>query len=161
MKRIGVVLILLLAFCGLADSAYLAQSEVNRVPLVCNIEGLSGCNVVAHSQYSQLFGVPVSEYGVLFYSILFVLAALELVLFDQKLRRVLQALALIGILASLYFSFVQVFLIGALCIYCIASAIITLLVFIAAAFIEPVRAEKLSVPAASPVSPRLPMPPAA
>ncbi|MFA6503167.1 MAG: vitamin K epoxide reductase family protein [Candidatus Paceibacterota bacterium] len=161
MKRIGVVCILLLAFCGVADSAYLAQHEIDGTPLICNIQNLSGCNVVAASQYSQLFGVPLAEYGVLFYGIMFVLAALELVLFDRLLRRVLQGFAFIGILASLYFTFVQVFMIGAFCIYCIASAVITLLIFIFATLIEPLRRRAAAPHPDYPVHPRLSMPPKA
>ena len=138
MKRMGVVLILFLAFAGLADSAYLAQHEASGIPLLCNIQNLSGCNIVASSQYSHLFGIPLGEYGLLFYGLLFVLAALEIVFFDQLLRRALQALAVIGMLFSLYFSLVQIFLIQAFCIYCFASAFITLLILILASLIEPV-----------------------
>lgn len=158
MKRLGVVAILVLAFCGLADSLYLAQHEVTSTPLLCNIQNLSGCNIVATSQYSRIFGIPLAEFGVLFYSIMFVLAALELAIFDRLLRRVLQVVALLGVLASLYFTLVQVFFIGALCIYCIASASIALIVFILAYFIEPIKKQATSVP---PPSPRLSMPPSA
>lgn len=142
MKRIGVVLILLLAFCGIADSAYLAEHEIDGTPLICNIQNLSGCNIVADSSYSHVFGVPLAEYGVLFYAILFVLAALELVLFDQLLRRVLQGVALLGVFASLYFTSIQIFFIGAFCIYCAVSAALTLLVLVLASFIEPLRKKK-------------------
>ncbi|HEY4501158.1 MAG TPA: vitamin K epoxide reductase family protein, partial [Candidatus Paceibacterota bacterium] len=127
MKRMGVVFILVFAFLGLADSAYLAQHEIDGTPLICNIQNLSGCNIVAASEYSRLFGIPLAEYGVLFYSILFVLAALELVILSHLLRRVLQIISLIGVIASVYFTSVQVFVIGAFCIYCLASAIIALL----------------------------------
>lgn len=138
MKRIGVVCILVLAFLGLADSAYIAQHEASGTPLICNIQSLSGCNTVVSSQYSYLFGVPLAEFGVLFYGVLFVLAALELVIFDQLLRRVLQAISLIGVIASLYFTYVQAFYIGTFCIYCLASAFIAFLIFFFAGLIEPV-----------------------
>jgi len=138
----GVVFILVFAFLGLADSAYLAQHEIDGTPLICNIQNLSGCNIVAASEYSRLFGIPLAEYGVLFYSILFVLAALELVILSHLLRRVLQIISLIGVIASVYFTSVQVFVIGAFCIYCLASAIIALLIFISASFIEPIRKRK-------------------
>jgi len=139
MKRAGVILILVLAFCGLADSAYLTQHELTGTPLICNIGSLSGCNIVAASQYSHLFGIPLAEFGVLFYSIIFVLAALELILFNQLLRRLIQGVAVIGVLSSLYFVFVQIFFINAFCIYCAASAAITLLILISASFIESIR----------------------
>lgn len=139
MKRAGVVLILLLAFFGLADSFYLAQHELSGTPLLCTVQNLSDCNVVATSRYSRIFGVPLSELGILFYSIMFVLAALEIVIFDQLLRRVLQALALVGMLSSLYFTFVQILVINAFCIYCLASTLTALLIFILATLIEPIR----------------------
>lgn len=161
MKRIGVVLILVLAFLGLADSAYLAQHEATGTPLICTT--ISGCNVVAASQYSHIFGIPVAQFGVLFYSILFVLAALELVIFDRLLRRVLQVLAIIGLLVSLYSTFVQVFLIQALCEYCLASALFTVLVFVLASFIEPIKKTAFATPPtpphAPPTPPHLSMPP--
>lgn len=155
MRRIGVVFILVFAFLGIADSAYLAEHEANGTPLICNIQSLSGCNTVAESQYSRFFGIPLAQYGVLFYSILFVLSALELAIFNRLLRRILQGISLVGIIASLYFTFVQVFVIGAFCIYCLASAIIALFIFICASSIEPIRK---SVQKSHP--PYLPMPPA-
>ncbi|MHB8660503.1 MAG: vitamin K epoxide reductase family protein [Minisyncoccota bacterium] len=161
MKRFSVVCILVLAFCGLADSAYLAQHEATGTPLLCNIQNLSGCNIVAASQYSRLFGIPLAEFGVLFYSIVFVLAALEIVLFDKLLRRVLQVASLVGVGASLYFTIAQIFFINALCVYCLASALITLFIFILASLIEPIRKRTgATQPTATP-PPHFSMPPAA
>lgn len=139
MKRWGVIFILVLAFCGLADSAYLAQHEISGTPLQCNIAHLSGCNIVAQSPYSHILGVPVAEYGLLFYGVVFALAALELVIYDRLLRRVLQGIALLGLLASIGFTLLQIFVIQALCEYCVGSATIALLIFIFATRIEPVR----------------------
>jgi len=166
MKRIGVVAILFLAFFGLADSAYLAEHEINGTPLICNIQNLNGCNVVADSAYSHVFGVPLAEFGVLFYGILLVLAALELVLFDKFLRRVLQGFSLIGVLSSLYFTTIQIFFIGAFCIYCTTSALIALVILVLATFIEPIRRrtrfEPLPGQSSSPLPPHhLTMPPSA
>ena len=139
MKRVGVVSILLLAFLGIANSAYLAQQKANGEPLICDIQNFSGCNIVAASEYSKLFGIPLAEYGIIFFSILFVLAALELVIFDQLLRRVLQGVSLVGVAASLYFTLIQAFVIQAFCMYCLVSALVTLLIFILAGLIEPLR----------------------
>ena len=154
MKRIGVILILAFAFFGLADSAYLAQHEIAGTPLLCNIQNLSGCNVVAQSAYSHLFGIPLAVYGIIFYGIVFALAAFELVVYDQLLRRALQALALFGVLFSAGATLLQVFVIQALCVYCLTSAFLALLVFLIACFIEPLpmraRARVAAVPHATP-----------
>ncbi len=165
MKRLGVVFILILAFCGLADSLYLTQNEVAGTPLICNIQNLSGCNLVAQSAYSRLFGIPLAEYGVFFYSVLFILAALELALFDRFLRRLLQIAAVFGFISSLYFTFLQIFVINAFCIYCFASALIELVVLVFASLIEPVSGWKKGLPPPSLAQElqkgSLPMPPTA
>ncbi len=145
MKRIGVVLILVFAFCGLADSAYLTQHAISGTPLLCNVQGLDGCNVVATSPYSYLFGIPLAEYGIVFYGVLFILAALELALFDRMLRRIIQAVAIAGMLASLYFMALQIFAIHAFCMYCSFSALLSLLALIFAILIEPMR-RTVSIP---------------
>lgn len=167
MKRVGVILIALFAFFGLADSIYLAQHEASGTPLLCNIQNLSGCNTVTQSEYAKLFGIPLAQYGVAFYGALFILAALEIVLYNWFLRRALQAGALVGLASSLYFTLVQMFFIGAFCIYCLASALAALLIFICASFIEPIRGRTVS-PAPVPEPPtdrklptRLTMPPPA
>jgi len=146
---------------------YLTQHELSGTPLLCNIQNLSGCNIVAASQYSHIFGIPLAEFGILFYAIIFILAALEIILFDQLLRRALQAISFIGIVSSLYFTLVQVFIINAFCIYCFASAFTALLIFVLATLIEPIRQrtrQELSTPAspkATQGTAHLPMPPAA
>lgn len=156
MKRAYIVAILILAFCGLTDSVYILQHEINSTPLICDINNLSGCNVVVSSSYSYLFGIPLAAYGAFFYGIIFFLAALELVVLNQLVRRLIQAVSLIGVLASLYFTLVQVFVINAFCIYCLVSAVIALFIVICAGFIEPLRR---SVPQDL-LETRIPLPPA-
>jgi uncharacterized membrane protein len=157
MKRAAVIAILFFAFCGLADSAYVLQHEADGTPLLCNINALGGCNIVAQSPYSKFLGVPLAEYGVIFYGMIFALAALELAVFDRLLRRVLQGFALFGIAASLYFTFVQVFIIKALCVYCLGSAVVALLILAAASLIEPNFLGRRSASVRSPLE----MPPSA
>ena len=158
MKRVGVFLILAFAFFGLADSTYLTQHEINGTPLLCNVNNLATCNVVAQSPYSHFLGIPLSEYGLLFYGALFMLAALELLLFDAVLRRAIQGFALFGVISSAYFTAIQVFVINALCVYCMLSAFMALLIFVISLFIEPMRR---GTPPPTLSRPPLTMPPSA
>lgn len=139
MKRIWVILIVIFAFCGLSDSLYLAQHEASGTPLICNVANLTGCNVVAASQYTHLFGISIADWGVMFYAFVFVIALLELVVIDQLIRRTLQAVSLVGVIASGYFTWIEIFVLKTLCIYCLTSAILALLVLIFACFSEPIR----------------------
>jgi uncharacterized membrane protein len=159
MRRAALWLILLAAFCGVANSSYISQSESSGTPLICDIAGLSGCNIVAQSPYSHLFGVSLAEYGIAFFGLLFVLSAAELFLPTRPLRRLIQALALLGLLASIVFEGIQFFVIGALCAYCAASAALALIICAAAVFIEPMRRAYRALPPAPPG--RLSMPPSA
>lgn len=129
----------MLAFLGISNSAYLAQSEAAGTPLICNIDSLSECNKVVSSEYSEIAGISLANFGLLFYTVVFVLAAFELALYNEMLRRALQGFALIGLAASIYSVGVQIFVIDAFCAYCLLSAFLTFLMIIAAAFIEPVR----------------------
>jgi uncharacterized membrane protein len=125
-----VILIALLSLAGLADATYLLQHVESGTPLLCTIGNLSGCNIVTTSQYSSLFGIPVAGYGALFYGFLFVLAALELCMFDRVLRRTFVWVSGTGLLVAIYLTGIQFFVIKASCVYCLASSVITLLIFI-------------------------------
>lgn len=160
-KRFGVLSMLLFAFMGLADAAYLAQHVASGLPIICTVAGLSDCNTVAQSPYSRILGIPIAYVGVFYYGILFMLAALELVLIDLFLRRVLQGAALVGVVASLGFVLLQGLIIKAFCIYCLLSAVLAALSFIAATMIEPLPNVRTLVAkrAQTKVSQSLPMPP--
>ncbi len=156
--RAAVWLILLLAFVGLANSSYIAKSDRAGIPLICTLEASQGCSQVAESPYSHVLGIPVAQFGLFFYGLLFILCALELTLARIQTRRVIQALSALGLIASAYFVFIQISIINAFCIYCVASAIFTLLIFGIAYFIEPF-AKTSAVLITPPPRPRLNLPP--
>lgn len=129
-RTVLVWVLLLLAFTGIADAWYLTASALSDTALSCDLGAvLDGCNIVAKSPYSHFLGIPLALYGVGFYAVVFVLSALLLVRYDRLLVRVLYILGLAGALASLVFLAIQFVLIKALCVYCIASAVITFAVF--------------------------------
>ncbi len=124
-------IIIVLSFFGIADSAYLAQHTVIGSLPSCSFGTVDGCRIVAESAYSHLFGIPLGVYGVVFYGLIFVLAALSLIIFHIHITRSLRVLAVIGATASVVFICIQVFIIGALCMYCETSAILSFLILIA------------------------------
>jgi uncharacterized membrane protein len=120
--------LLILSFMGIADAAYLAESAYTGSALSCGIGALDGCNIVAQSPYAHLFGIPLGTYGVFFYGFVFALSAATLAFPGLKARRALFALGIVGAAASVVFLGIQFFLIKALCIYCLGSAVIAFLV---------------------------------
>ena len=121
----------LLALLGLFDAAYLALERVTGGPIVCPVGG--GCETVQSSTYALLFGVPVAFIGVAGYAALLVVALVSLQ--DRNLGSIspdalLLALASIAMLAGVYFMYVQVALIGAICFWCAMAALLDLLIWL-------------------------------
>jgi len=130
MKRQLLKGIFILAILGLADALYLLSKSLMGDPLSCLI--LDGCNIVAASEYSRIFGIPLSAFGVAFYLATLILAYgywhAPKVIISQALLAVTGA----GILSSGYFMYLQMYVIKAYCVYCIFSAIISALLFVLA-----------------------------
>ncbi len=132
-RSLLLALLVILSLLGLADSWYLFQSAITDTALTCNIgSGFDGCNIVAQSPYSHLFGIPLGLYGVGFFALVFVLSAVISLLPQRLFYRLLHLLTLAGALASIVFVFIQLALIKAVCIYCLISAGIALFLWIIA-----------------------------
>jgi len=118
-----------LALLGLLDAGYLSLERLlgDTGGLVCPIGG--GCVTVQSSTYATLLGVPVAFIGVTGYAALLVLALLSLSndrIAGVRISTLLLALASVGVLFSLYLSYLQVGVIGALCYWCVVSALLEL-----------------------------------
>jgi uncharacterized membrane protein len=123
---------LALALMGIMVAFYDAYSIYNGQPLWCP-PPINGCNEVANSPYARIFNLPVGYYGVVYYLYMFGLAALlAFDPFSHGLRFAALAYAALGVCFSIYFMYLQIAFIHAFCIYCLASAVTTLLLFIAA-----------------------------
>ncbi len=128
-RRVLILSSLALALLGCADAWYLADAALTNAPLSCSIVGLDGCNIVAKSSYSHVFGVPLGVYGLVFYGVFFLLALVALKKPLRKFDIALFILGTAGALMSAYFLYIQFVLIKALCIYCLASAGISFLLW--------------------------------
>jgi uncharacterized membrane protein len=116
-----------LALVGLAVAFYDSYAIYNGQPLWCP-PPINGCNEVAASPYARILDLPVGYYGVVYYLYMFALAAL---LAYDPLARGLQIgaalYAALGLSFSLYFMVLQFSYIHAFCIYCLISAVTTVL----------------------------------
>jgi len=113
-----------LAFVGLGVSLYLSYVEVAQVKAVCGPVG--ECNIVQSSEYAQLLGIPIAVLGALSYVSVVVLWA------GQRFLPALQsAISLTGLFAltifctffSIYLTAIELFVIGAVCAWCLTSAV--------------------------------------
>jgi uncharacterized membrane protein len=127
-------LIPLLSLIGLGVAGYMAFVEFTQVEAVCGPVG--NCNTVQQSSYATLFGfLPVGILGVLGYIsilILWLLTKLDLPEYDHLIKMALWILTLFGILFSIYLTFLEPFVIGASCMWCLTSAVIMTALFLLA-----------------------------
>jgi uncharacterized membrane protein len=120
---------------GVVVAAYLSFVEVTQTEAVCGPIG--DCNTVNQSEYAILFGVlPVGVLGLVGYGVILVLWFLA-VAGSGRIRvwaiLGLWGSALFGTLFSVYLTFLEPFVIGASCAWCLASAMIMTLLLWAAA----------------------------
>jgi len=124
-----------LVVVGALVAAYLSFVEVTETEAVCGPVG--DCNTVQQSEYAFLFGVlPVGVVGLVGYGVILALWAVRRA--GSGAARVWAALglwaaALFGTLFSVYLTFLEPFVIGASCIWCLTSAVIMTLLLWAAA----------------------------
>lgn len=123
-------IILPVALAGLAVAAYLFHVESTASAATCGI--LGNCNSVQQSEYAKIFGVPVGLVGVIGYvAILFAWLYAYFIRPSGSSRSLvitgLFAMTLIGTLFSAYLTFLEPFVIGATCAWCLSSAVTMLL----------------------------------
>ena len=117
-----------MSFAGFLDASYLTAKHYLHFEVTCSF--LNGCEQVLTSPYSVLLGVPVALLGVLYYLGVF-LSAVAFI--DRKKPIFLKAVVLfpiVGFALSVWFVFVQAFLLEAFCLYCVVSALISICLFI-------------------------------
>ena len=117
-----------LALIGFIDASYLALKYFLGGPIPCFVA--SGCDTVTTSIYARMLGVPVALLGALYYlAILVLLVAYA----DSRwvfLFFVASYATILGFAMSLWFVFVQAFLLNAFCFYCLISATTSTLLFL-------------------------------
>ena len=113
------ILLFVLAVLGLAISAYLTWTHYAGLTPVCTGSG-EGCETVQSSRYASLLGIPVALLGLIAYGGLVFSAVLW-----RRIGIYLGLLiSLVGTLFSAYLTYLEIFVIGALCQWCLASAAI-------------------------------------
>jgi uncharacterized membrane protein len=121
----------LAALAGLLVAVYMTYVEVGQLEAVCGVVG--DCNAVQQSQYAVLFGLlPIGVLGLIGYlAMLFawVLTWSTSPTIGSAARVALFGMAWFGVLFSIYLTFLEPFVIGATCAWCLTSALVMMLLF--------------------------------
>ncbi len=129
-KKTLLKLIILLSFLGILVSSYLVYLHYKPYnpsnPTFCDFNNLFSCSTVNQSSYSTLFNIPISLFGVLSFLVVIILS---LISFKNniKFRKLLLLILIFNLLFSLYLLSMLIFVIKAICIFCLTLDAIILL----------------------------------
>ena len=124
--------ITVLALLGALDAAYLLLGKLGVIGVLeCSIS--HGCDMVNASSYSQFLGLPVAGIGLVGYLAIFVIA-----LIGQQPRwagerwpdTLLTLLSGGAVAFTLYLTYAEIVILGAICQWCVVSQVIVLGVFV-------------------------------
>lgn len=120
----------MLSLAGFFVALYLYLFKIGKIgALAC---GSGGCETVQASPYSRFLGIEVALYGVAGYVVLF---ALSLVAVqrpeDRRLSPLLLILSALGLGFTAWLTYLELFVIHAICRWCVGSAVIISLIFVA------------------------------
>lgn len=121
----------ILSLLGLGVSIYLAYVEISHIEAVCGPVG--NCNIVQTSPYAQIIGIPIAVLGLFNYVAIIVLWTIQKYT-DGPLAN-LSVLALVGLTIfgtgfSIYLTLLEIFVIHAICAWCLSSAVIATLLML-------------------------------
>jgi uncharacterized membrane protein len=109
------------ALAGLAIASYLTIVHYQGGVPIC---ATSGCEIVQRSRYAELLGVPVALLGTLAFGAMLLSAGLR--------KPVVVVSALTAVLFAAYLVYVQLVVLDAVCLWCVASDALSAVVAIAA-----------------------------
>jgi len=111
----------LLALAGTAISGYLSLVRASGGNAVCDPS--HGCDVVAASPYATILGIPVAYLGLAFSIALLALTATWWLRADRRALQGSWVLLLLGTFFAAYLTFLELFVIKAVCIWCATFAL--------------------------------------
>lgn len=127
------MIIAILALLGLSVALYMwAYAAGLTGTVLC---GVGDCEAVQNSEFARIGGIPVAFFGVLGYLALLAVAMMGLQPGFQGSRAIPASLfwgGMVGVVFSGYLTYLEAFVIHAWCQWCISSALIMVLAFLAA-----------------------------
>jgi len=133
-----IVIIAILSLIGFADAAYLTASDYFSFAVPCSVT--LGCETVLKSVYATIGPIPVALIGV-FYYLTALIISISIITstsssYNNRAGKIILGIFSLGFLASGYFVYLQIFIIKSLCLYCLISALISLLLFISSVLLN-------------------------
>ena len=125
------MLVAMLALFGALVSLYLTLFKIGVIgELSCTV---GSCNTVQLSKWATFLGLPVAAWGLGFYLATLALAIAgtgERLADDRRISVALVAMSGWGVIFSGWLTYIELFVIDAVCMWCVISAIIVAIIFV-------------------------------
>lgn len=122
-------IIFVLSLLGLLVASFLFYEYNIAGSVVCPTG--QGCDIVRASPYSRFFGISIPILGVVFYLAMAILSVLRSYIFLNRLVFRLQLLgAVVGVGFGVYLTYLEIFVIKAICFWCALSFIISIVILL-------------------------------
>ena len=125
------MLVALVALAGVFVASYLTLYKLGYIgTLACAV---GSCETVQTSKWATFLGVPVGAWGVGYYISVLALAIAGLTarLADsRRLSEILLGVTAFGLVFSLWLTYLELFVIHAICQWCVVSAILATILFV-------------------------------
>ena len=121
-----------LACLGILDATYLLIYKLTNNNAMCI--GSGGCHDVNFSSYSEIGGIPVSVFGIIAFLIIAGIVLLEprYKIVEKNGALAIFGISLGGVAFTAYLTWLEIYIIHAICPFCVATAVIIALIFILA-----------------------------
>jgi uncharacterized membrane protein len=121
---------------GLGIAGYLTYEHfTGSSSLVCSDKGIVNCLAVTTSSYAMVTGVPVAVLGLIFFAVTLVLQLPVVWKWPNPIiRKARLAWAVVGLGTVIYLLYAELFEINAICLWCTAVHVLTLVVFVSTVF---------------------------
>lgn len=127
MKKWQFIILSILILLGFADSVFLTYEHYALTNIGCPVSPWINCLAVTTSKYSEIFGIPLALFGVIYYLLMGIFVYFGRA--SKMFRHFFVITSTFGALFSVYLIFVQAVLLKVFCIYCLLSAAISFLIF--------------------------------
>ena len=125
------MLVALVALAGVFVALYLTLYKLGYIgTLACAV---GSCETVQTSKWATFLGFPVGAWGVGYYVFVLTLALIGLTARyadSRRLSDILVGVTAVGVLFSLWLTYLELFVIHAICQWCVVSAILATILFI-------------------------------
>lgn len=129
MKKYLLWFVLILSIAGAFDAGYLAYEHYQNSIPPCTVGIFADCGKVLFSKYAVVWGIPLAVIGLIHYLVETAVLMVVILKKTATSHRLAIILSTLGFVSSLYFIFIMLVVLRAWCVYCLVSAIISILIF--------------------------------